>query len=128
MYRETLAGWHHLGRRGAIANQLECFAFIALARGDSSRAARLLGAAEAIREVGTAPMLPHERAEYDSAVQRLRRDCDRAAVDSAWGEGRRLSVDQAVALALSGPAETLQTADDGSASAGPTTEPVESRR
>jgi hypothetical protein len=51
LYRETIGGWVHLGNRGAVANQLENVAYVAIERGRLERAARLLGAAEMIREV-----------------------------------------------------------------------------
>jgi predicted ATPase/class 3 adenylate cyclase len=104
MYRRTLHDWLHAGNRGAIANQLESFAYIALEKGDAPRAARLLGAAESIREAASAAMLPHERSEYEAAVRRLHADAVKGAVvEVAWGEGRRLSIDQAVAIALAKP-------------------------
>ncbi len=102
LYRETLHGWQHAGNRGAIAHQLECFGFLATARKDFPRAARLLAAAETIREVAEAVMVGMERAEYDAAVGELRGALDATALDSAWAEGRRLTTDEAVALAISG--------------------------
>ena len=101
LYHETLHGWLHAGNRGAIAHQLECFGFLATAREDFLRAARLLAAAEAIREVAEAVMVGTERAEYDAAVGQLRGGLEAGALDSAWAEGRRLTTDEAVALALS---------------------------
>ena len=101
LYRETLHGWQHAGNRGAIAHQLECFGFLATAKHDFVRAARLLGAAEALREVAEAVMLSDERPEYDAAIGQLRNGLDATALDSAWAEGRRLTTDEAVALALS---------------------------
>lgn len=101
LYRETLHGWQHAGNRGAIAHQLECLGFLATAREDFLRAARLLAAAEAIREVAEAVMVGTERAEYDAAIGQLRGALDATALDSAWAEGRRLTTDEAVALALS---------------------------
>jgi ATP/maltotriose-dependent transcriptional regulator MalT len=100
VYRETLHGWQHAGNRGAIANQLESVAFVALIREDNVTAARLLGAAEATREAAEAPMLPYERAEYEAAVAAVRERLDGPALASAWAEGRRLSTDEAVAMAL----------------------------
>jgi tetratricopeptide (TPR) repeat protein len=100
MYRQTLHGWQHAGNRGAIANQLESVALLAVAREDHSRAAQLLGAAEAIREAADAPMLAFERAEYDAALATLRDRMDADALDSAWTDGRRLGADEAVSLAL----------------------------
>ena len=101
LYRETLHGWQHAGNRGAIAHQLECFAFVAMAKHDLVRAARLFGAAEAIREVAEAAMVAVERAEYDAAIRQLRDGLDATALASAWADGRRLTTDEAVALALS---------------------------
>ncbi|MDQ2933833.1 MAG: adenylate/guanylate cyclase domain-containing protein [Chloroflexota bacterium] len=101
VYRETLHAWQHAGNRGAMANQFESFAFLAVAKQDAMRAARLFGAAEAIRDAAQAPMLPYERTEYDAAVATLREMADASSVDSAWSDGRRLTPDEAVALALS---------------------------
>jgi predicted ATPase len=101
LYRETLHGWQHAGNRGAIANQLECLAFVAIAKNDLVHAARLFGAAEAIREVAEAAMNSVERAEYDTAIGQIRDRLDATALDSAWADGRRLTTDEAVALALS---------------------------
>ena len=100
--RRTLPRWEHSGNRGAIANQLEAFGFIAVERGESDRAARLLGAAETLRELAGAAMLSYERAEYDAVVARLRASMDGDAFDLAWAAGRTMSVGDAVALALEG--------------------------
>ena len=105
LYGETIREWLHLGNRGALANQLESVAYLALARGHGSRAARLLGAAEALREVAGSPMqaMGTEHEDYDVAVARLREGPDRATVDEAWAEGRRLTADAAVESALAAP-------------------------
>ncbi|MDQ4036459.1 MAG: adenylate/guanylate cyclase domain-containing protein [Chloroflexota bacterium] len=102
IYRRTLHAWQHAGNRGAIANQLESVAFVALERDEAGRAARLLGAAEAIREDARAPMLSWERFEYDRAVEALRHRLDADDLASALADGRRLGVDAAVAEALEG--------------------------
>jgi predicted ATPase/class 3 adenylate cyclase len=102
IYRETIREWQRLGNRGALANQLECFAFISLGRGDNLRAARLFGAAEAIRtEVGAA-MMPYERIVYEPAVASLRAAVAAEALDQAWREGGQMSVSEAVDLAAGG--------------------------
>ena len=100
LYRETLRAWQHAGSRGAIANQLESFAFIAVARGEPVRGAKLLGAAEFVRETAGAKMLPHERTEYAAALAVLHEHLDTDAVDKAWSHGRTLTIDEAVALAV----------------------------
>jgi non-specific serine/threonine protein kinase len=102
LLRETIPGWVHLGNRAAVANQLESFAFIALARGDPTRAARLLGSAEELREAADAMMLPHERVEYEAALGRLRGSMDPRALDDAWRAGRSSPMAAAVAMAIGG--------------------------
>lgn len=71
-----------------------------MAKEDHLRAAQLLAAAEAIREQANAPMMGHERAEYDAAMAALNERLEPATLESAWTDGRRLTTDEAVALAL----------------------------
>jgi predicted ATPase/class 3 adenylate cyclase len=100
-YRQTIVGWQRTGNRGAVANQLESLAFTAIARGGGTKAAQLLGAAEALRETSGDPMTVDERGEYEAEVDRLRRLLDAAALGDAWAEGRSLTAVDAVALAVS---------------------------
>ena len=100
-YRQTILGWQRTGNRGAVANQLESLAFTAIAMGDGTRAAQLLGAAETLREASGDPMTVDERAEYDAEVERLRGLFDAAALGAAWADGRGLTETDAVALAVS---------------------------
>jgi predicted ATPase/class 3 adenylate cyclase len=103
IYRESIVGWEHIGNRGAIANQYESFAFIAIERGDERRAATLLGAAASLREVAGARMMPWERETYDAALVRLREGMDLAPFEDAWAAGSRLDQEAAIALAIGGP-------------------------
>jgi tetratricopeptide (TPR) repeat protein len=100
-YRETIQEWRRSGNRGAIANQLEAFAFVALARQNGGRAGRLLGAAEALREAAASPLLGVERPEYDAEVGRLREMLDEESLRSVWAEGRLMKMEDAIAFALS---------------------------
>jgi predicted ATPase/class 3 adenylate cyclase len=106
-YRETLREWHHLGHRGAIAHQLESMAFLAQARAEPLLAARMLGAAEALREQADSVMLDFERASYEPMVASVRAALDDADFEAAWADGRSLNADDAVALALGRPDEAL---------------------
>ena len=99
-YRKTIRGWQRTGNRGAVANQLESLAFTAIASGDASRAARLLGAAEALREAAADAMTPDERVEYDAEVDRLRAHLDARALDETWTDGRNLTEADVVAFAV----------------------------
>jgi predicted ATPase/class 3 adenylate cyclase len=98
LYRQTLPGWVHFGNRGAVANQLENVAYVAIERGRHERAARLLGAAEAIRADAAAPMAAEEEPELVAYLERLRQAGDAAPMDAAWAAGRSLSMSEAVAL------------------------------
>ncbi len=99
-YRETIVAWKRLGHRAAIAHQLESFAFIAQRREDGGRAARLYGAAEALRDAIGIPMTEAEKAEYQAEVARLRLGMDEGAFASAWAEGRGLTLEQAIAYGV----------------------------
>jgi hypothetical protein len=89
---------------------LECLAFAIAQRGragaggqpgaDFSKAARLLGAAEALRTDSGAPMMGAEYAEYEREVAALRGDLDEEAFEAGWQTGRRLSLEQAIQAAL----------------------------
>ena len=103
IYRQTIHGWEDRGERGAIANQFESFAFIAIKRGDLTRAATLLGAAESLREASGAHMVVLEQRIYDAAVADLRARLDPDALTSAWTAGRSMSVPAAVLLATGDP-------------------------
>lgn len=102
LYRETIGGWVHLGNRGAVANQLENVAYAHLERDDHDLAVRLLGAADAIREVAQASMAFDEEPEHAAYLERLRAAMAPAAFDAAWAAGRALSQSDAVALAVAG--------------------------
>jgi len=110
LIRETLSVWHRLGNRGAVARMLECLAFAFAQRGragaagqpveDFSKAARLLGAAEALRRDSGAPMTGGEHAEYEHEVEALRGGMNKEAFETSWETGRRLTLEQAVQAAL----------------------------
>jgi tetratricopeptide (TPR) repeat protein len=88
------------GMRPSVAEYLEAFAKLALAGEAPGRAARLLGAAAALRdEIGT-PVPPVEQADYDQALARAREQLGLAAFETAWDEGRLLDWKQAAAYAL----------------------------
>jgi hypothetical protein len=101
IYRQTILSFQDLGNRPAVANLLECFAFIAMTEANPPCAVKLLGAAEALRERIKSPMTDYERLEYDQAVARLHSLLPEAEFKPLWAEGRTLTMEQAVRLALS---------------------------
>ena len=102
-YRATITEWERLGHRAAVANQLECFAFIAKRYEEAERAAKLFGAAEALREIINIAMTKVERIEYDLEVADLRAGMEDEAFLSSWMEGRALSMEEAIEWALEKP-------------------------
>ena len=83
-----------------MARELECLAYIAAAGGLAERAAKLFGAAEALRQSIGTTMTAYERREYDAAVAQLRAGVDAATLEAAWARGRALTLDEAVTYAL----------------------------
>jgi hypothetical protein len=89
-----------MGHRSAVAHQLECLAFIAKAIEQPDKAARLLGAAEALRQKINVEMTPPEREEYEKEVADLKANMDGKEFASLWADGRSMEMDQAIELAL----------------------------
>jgi hypothetical protein len=81
---------------------LELSAKAALADRTEQRAARLLGAAHAMREAIGAPHWPSERAAYDADVDVAREGLGDRAFAAAWAQGWAMSLEQAIAYALEG--------------------------
>jgi non-specific serine/threonine protein kinase len=70
------------------------------AAGQPQRAARLLGAWEAALErMGAFPQ-PADKPEFDRIIANVRAQLDEATFEAAWAEGRKMTLEQAVAEAL----------------------------
>lgn len=100
LYREVILVWKHEGHRAGLARCFECLAFIVGAQGQVERAARLFGAAEFLRQSAHAAMMPEEQVEYAQQVQQMRGKADETMFKAAWADGRALTLEQAIALAL----------------------------
>jgi tetratricopeptide (TPR) repeat protein len=99
LYCETILAFRDVGQLGAVAHQLECFGFIAIAQHQDTRALQLFAAAHALRERAVTPMTPDEQVYYDEQLKGLRDRIDRAAFESTWSKGNMLSMDDAITLA-----------------------------
>jgi len=101
LHEESLVIRQELGDKAGIADSLEDFAAMMAVVGGARDAARVLGAAERLREEVGSPLPPSERPRYD---QRVAAVCnamgDEPAFDRAWQEGRALTLEQATELAL----------------------------
>ncbi len=100
MYRDTILEWKRLGHRAAVANQLECFAFLAKVNEQPERAIKLLGAAEKLREIIKIDMSELERVEYDREVADLKTNMEDKLFAALWAEGKSMTMEQAIQLAL----------------------------
>jgi non-specific serine/threonine protein kinase len=100
-YRQSIVGWQELGHRSAVAHQLECLAYIAIAKGEVGRAARLLGAAEETRrQLNAESEDPQEIKELALAMDRLAKAMDEEERDKVMAVGSQMSLDDAVQVAL----------------------------
>jgi predicted ATPase len=93
--RESIELAARVGDRGIMAWALELLG-AALAETEPQRAARLLGAADALREALESPLEGIELALHMQAMASL----ESAEIDAAWESGRALSPDDAAAFAL----------------------------
>jgi tetratricopeptide (TPR) repeat protein len=101
IYRQTILLWQELGNLAAVAHQLECFAFLAIAAGNHRRAAILIGAAKATRKRLNAPNEnPMELADMKQALAQLAEIIGEGERDRVMAEGAQMSLDEAVTLAL----------------------------
>ena len=107
-YRRLIGIWKELGHYPAVAHQLECFGLIAQAEHQPLRAARLLAAAEILREAIHVPMMDTERADYAAAVAALRDRLPPDAFAAAWAQGRTMDMERAIQYAVT-PAEPAES-------------------
>jgi hypothetical protein len=70
--------------------------------GDPRRAARLLGAAENLRQSSRTVMLGPEQVDYDRHLEQLRSALDGAELEREWAVGRSMVLDDAIDLAVGG--------------------------
>jgi len=89
-----------LGHKPGIPSALEGLAGVYGVQGEPERAARLFGAAEALRKATNLPIQTSDRADYERFVAGARAALDEEAFAAAWKEGGALTLEQAIELAL----------------------------
>ncbi|HUG38093.1 MAG TPA: hypothetical protein VML54_14135 [Candidatus Limnocylindrales bacterium] len=100
LLKEALAVAAELGYPYQVAPVLAGLAGAAACTGDHARAARLLGAAEALRDASGTREMPDWPRANDQDVAAVRAALGDEAFAAAWAEGRAMSMEQAVAYAL----------------------------
>ena len=98
LFAQSLRLGQELGSKSAFV--LEGFAGLAGTQGQADRAARLYGAAEALREATHRPIQPFDRSLRERLLTAARAQLDAAAWQAAWAEGRAMPLEQAIAYAL----------------------------
>jgi non-specific serine/threonine protein kinase len=97
--REALALDHELGNVSTVITSIENAADDALSGGQPEAAARLLGAAAAMRQETNFVVDPYNREVHEASLARTREALGEAAFAAAWRQGERLSLEQAIAEA-----------------------------
>ena len=90
-----------LGAKPTLIESLEGMSSLAGALGEANRAARLWGAAEALREVTDFALSPGERALHEPYLAAARSQLEEAVWEGELAEGRAMSLDEAAEYALS---------------------------
>ncbi len=90
-----------IGAKGIVAQAIDGAAGIVALRVDRCAAATLWGAAAAIRRDARYSMLIADRRRVDAEIRMARESGDEASWQAAWAEGDALSIDDAIARALS---------------------------
>ncbi|HWQ11215.1 MAG TPA: tetratricopeptide repeat protein [Roseiflexaceae bacterium] len=99
---ECLALARELGYQQGFSWGLGEAAALASFQGQAEQAARLLGAAETLREASNIPIWPDDRARYEQIVAAVRAALGDEDFAAAWSAGAALTLEQAVAEALEG--------------------------
>jgi predicted ATPase/DNA-binding SARP family transcriptional activator len=97
--QKHLANCLKAGQKRLLPKCLEALAAVSAAEGAADRAARLFGAAEALREGVCFVLPPADRALYEAWVTTARARSTEEAFACDWAAGRDLSLDQVIALA-----------------------------
>jgi hypothetical protein len=105
-YRTFLVERHEIGERWGVIWGLQGLSAVALAQGEAERAARLLGAASAVRESFALPLWEEERVSFEALRRALRAALGEGVCDTLWSEGRAMALERAIEYALRDDVET----------------------
>ena len=98
--RQALADWRSVNNKPWLARGVEHVALIAAATGEAARAARLFGAAAALREAFGTSQQANDRELNERSIARARETIGEPAFANAWNDGGRMSLAEALLHAL----------------------------
>jgi hypothetical protein len=110
--RESLALFRELGSQINICLCIEGLASVAGMHGEAERAARVFGAAQALREAMNIDYAPLTERHYARHREAAHAAIDASAWAAAWAAGRALSLDEAIAAAFAVGATDDRTTPD----------------
>lgn len=99
-YGETVTTAQNLGYKDRVSLCLDGFAALAVKRGEGELAARLSGAAEHLREQIGYESEPIDRQRRNAHLAELETKMDEASFSELFEQGRKLKLEEAVALCL----------------------------
>ena len=99
-FRESLTWNVEIADTQGMAASLSAFAGLALATGDLRQAGQLLGAVAATIDKIHIPLQPDDLARYRQYTAAVGQQLGQAALADAWADGRRMTLEQAVAAEL----------------------------
>jgi predicted ATPase/DNA-binding SARP family transcriptional activator len=99
-YQETIRLCRDIGNKYLLPYALEGWAWATRDHGEGERAVQLYGAAAALRAATQAVLAPHEAADREQKLVALRERLGAADFEREWAAGERMSLEEAVALAL----------------------------
>lgn len=106
LLKESLNLVKALGDRLGIAVSFSHLGNLAIRQGQFSRAARLFGAADGLRQIIGAPLPKTERADFERDLYLIRSRMGEAEFEQGWSVGREMALERAIAYALDGIEET----------------------
>ncbi|MDQ6776407.1 MAG: tetratricopeptide repeat protein, partial [Actinomycetota bacterium] len=110
LHKQALEFQRQIGAAPSIVGSIEALGGLAATNGRHDHAAKLIGAAEALREENGYARFPWESAGHTADLVQLRCSLSREALDAAFAQGAALSIEQAATEAgndcgrLAGPA------------------------
>ncbi len=100
LYKESLSLYRELGDKVGMTECLEAMSALSGALEQDARAARLFGAAAALRKAVGAPLNPSDRARYEQSLATIRGRMGEESFSAFWSAGAALPLEDAIAYAL----------------------------
>ncbi len=112
LFKRSIDLCREVGEKWITVYNLEGLAQAGSAQRQYRQGARLLGAAEALRETLGLSRFPADQAAFDQCIASTRLRLGKASFEAAWAQGATMTLDQAIQDALDVPDTTQATRRD----------------